>query len=690
MNILKSLLLWLMIIISTGICSAQTDIYDSGGPLMPEQASYDVRFYDLALTVNPSDSSIAGSVQINADIVQPIDQFVVDLDTLLTIHKIVEVEPDNHRITRRYHREVGKIWVYLGRTRQPGEHVKLIFSYGGKPRVARRPPWDGGFTWAQTQDGSPWIATTCQGEGSDIWWPSKDHVSDEPDSMGIHIRVPQPLFCASNGRLRLVESHDDSTRTMHWFVSTPINSYNVALNIAPYELIEDIYQSTAGESIAVQFWVLPEDFEKGKAFLPEIKEHLRFFEETIGPYPFRADKYGVVQTPHLGMEHQTIIAYGANFDNAAMSRRDWGYDALHHHELSHEWWGNLVTCQDWRDMWLHEGFATYMQALYLGKIKGMYTYHSFMASIRAFENNIAVAPRKSLKASEIWSAPIYAKGAWVLHSLRYLIGDEALRLALRRMAYPNPAMEKITNGRQVRFATTDDFLQIAEQVSGRELDWFFEIYLRQTKLPELVVDLIEKQLNLFWNTPMGFSFPMPIDVKLDDKIIRVEIPDGGATVPLDPGVKPEIDPQHWILFNLSDLISGEFYTNKGDYPKARASYKKVLQFDPSNNIALKMIKHLDYAEKNVKKINSDFFNPYLGKYQITPNYIQTVTKEQEGFYIQESRRGKHRIYPLSDNEFILSNFDVSYIFLKSEDGRAEELLTKSPGLKINRQAKRIE
>lgn len=683
----KSLLLCLLIIGGAGL--AQTDILDSGGPLMPEQAAYNVRFYDLSLSVDPSDSSIDGSVQINADIVRPISQFVVDLDTLLTIHKIVELNSGN-KTPRAFRREIGKVWIDLGHTRQAGEQIKVIISYGGKPRVARRPPWSGGFTWARTQDGSPWIATTCEGEGPDIWWPSKDHISDEPDSMGIHIRVPQPLFCASNGRLISVETHDDNTRTMNWFVSTPINNYDVALNIAPYKLIEETYQSTAGDTFPVQFWVLPEDYEKGLAFLPQIIEHLGFFEETLGPYPFRADKYGVVQTPHLGMEHQTIIAYGGNFNNAAMSRKDWGFDALHHHELSHEWWGNLVTAADWNDAWLHEGFATYMQALYVEKLNGMDAYHSFMTTMRTFENDYAVAPRESKTAGEIWKAPIYAKGAWVLHTLRYLIGEDALRLALRRMAYPDPAMEKITGGRQTRSATTDDFLKIAEQVSGKKLDWFFEVYLRQPKLPELVVDLSEKQMTLFWKTPDGLPFPMPIDVKIRDEIKPVEIPEGGTTIALKPGASPKIDPEHWGLFDLADISSGESYLNQGNYSKAKFHYERALKIDPSNNIAQKMVKHLDYAMKNAKKLNSDFFNQYIGRYELTPNYIQIVTKEDRGIFIKESRRTKHRVYPISDNEFILSNYDITYTFVKGADGKVEELRTMYKDRGLNRIAKRIE
>jgi aminopeptidase N len=685
---LKYFVLSIMLMLVPVTGSSQTAIDDSGGPLMPEQACYDVRYYDLALSVNPADSSINGSLQINADIVQPLEHFVVDLDTLLTINRVVIIPPDHNQHVRLFQRRIGKVWIYLGRSYQPGESVEIKIYYHGKPRAAALPPWDGGFTWSKTRDGSPWIATSCQGEGPDIWWPAKDHISDEPDSMGIHIRVAAPLTCASNGRLRSVENHDDNTRTFHWFVSTPINNYNVALNIAPYELIEDNYQSVSGDIIAVKFWVLPEDYEKGKGFFPQIIEHLNFFERMLGPYPFRADKYGVAQTPYLGMEHQTIIAYGANFDNSAMTREDWGFDALHHHELSHEWWGNLVTARDWKDMWIHEGFGTYMQALYCEELKGIEGYHAYMSSVRGFNNDAAVAPRESKKTSEIWKAPIYAKGAWALHSLRYLIGEEALKKSLRLMAYPTPEMEKISAGAQTRFVTTDDFLQIAEQVSGKELDWFFEVYLRQPELPELAADMRDNRLSLSWKTPEELPFPMPVDVEIDDRIQRVEIGPDGTTIEFNRGVKPRIDPQQWVLFELEAMSAAEKNLNEDNYPKAKEAYQKALYLQPGNKIASRMMEHIRYALRNEARLNSDFFSSYQGRYEITPNYIQTITREGNRMFIQTGRRGKYRIYPLCDTNFTLMNYDLVFTFVKNTEGKVEELITESKN--NNSRAKRIE
>ena len=522
------------------------DPYDSGGSLLPEQAAYDVIAYDLAVEIFPDRKAIRGTLTATARVGSPISWFVLDLDPLLDVSS---VEAARGGGTLGFERRGGRLWIALGTTRQPGETVAVKVAYGGTPREAVRAPWDGGFTWAKTPSGAHWIATTCQGEGADVWWPVKDHVSDEPDSMEIHITVPEPLVAASNGRLDRVEDHGDGRRTYHWHVSTPINAYNVALNIAPYETIEGELTSVAGETFAVTFWVLPEDVERGRVLFEEILAHLRFYEETVGPYPFRADKYGVAQTPHMGMEHQTIIAYGGKFDNATMTIGvDWGFDVLHHHELSHEWWGNLVTNADWKDMWLHEGFGTYMQCLYIEKTQGGERYREYLRSLLPRISNVGpLASRESLSASGVYGGDIYFKGAWVLHTLRFLIGDDALRTALRRMAYPTPELEKVTDGGQCRFATTDDFVLLVERITGGDLGWFFEVYARQPELPRLHTRRRGGRLELRWDVPDEMSFPMPIEVRLGEDTRRVEIPAGGATIDVPEGSVPVVDPDAWVL-----------------------------------------------------------------------------------------------------------------------------------------------
>jgi len=594
---------------------------------MPEQAAYNVTYYDLSLTVSPSDSSIHGTVLVEADVVNPLDAFALDLDTLLTVTSVME-KCENSPIKHQFVHINGKIWIELLRTRQPGEMINLQITYNGCPRIAPSPPWSGGFTWSYTEDGSPWIATSCQGEGADIWWPNKDHISDKPDSVRLHIRVPDPLIVASNGRLENVHKHTDRTSTYHWFVSTPISNYNIALNIAPYKVIEENYKSVSGETIPISFWILPEYYEKGLEFFPQIIEHLRFYENLLGPYPFRADKYGVAQTPHLGMEHQTIIAYGAKFDNSSMTRgKDWGFDALHHHELAHEWWGNVVTASDWRDVWIHEGFGTYMQALYLEETQGIEAYHQYLKSFRDFWNIYPVAPRNSTSAGEIWKAPVYFKGAWILHTLRYLIGNEPIRLLLRRMIYPDPELEKITDGRQVRFVTTNDILYLAESISGQDLDWFFDIYLRQPDLPVLVFAHDSDTLKMYWDVPEGMTFPMPVEVKIASETERIEVPPGGINIRVENDVIPEIDPQSWILY--------------------RDQYPKIVDLDSSR------------------------LDQYVGKYQVKIKERMStieISRNDQNLFIKMSRLPKVQLYPTSQTDFFIKEADNKLVSFKFNEG----------------------
>ncbi len=525
----------------------------SGGPLMPEQAAYDVKSYDLDLRVNPDEQSIKGALTAHARIVHPVGWFVLDLDTPLAVDSVALVDARGRtQQPLGFERREGKLWIAFPMTKQPGEDVRVRVIYGGKPRVAPRPPWVGGFVWSQTAGGQPWIGVACQNDGADIWFPVKDHPSDEPETVSLHFTVPQLLVAASNGRLQSVVKNGDGTQTFNWFVSTPINNYDITLNVAPYRTIEDKYMSVSGEIVPIMFWVLPEDYGKAAGLVAQVKDFLRFFEEYVGPYPFRADKLGIAQTKYLGMEHQTIIAYGNNFKNNSD-----GFDGLMFHELGHEWWGNLVTAGDWRDFWIHEGFQSFMDTLYVERLRGKEAYLKAMTNrMKALRNMQPVAPRESRTTVQMYmTAPdyvdsdgdIYGKGAVILHTLRYVIGDKAFFTALRRMAYPDSRLEKITDGRQVRFATTDDFLRIAESASGMKLDWFFEVYLRQPKLPKLITETRGDQMTLRWDTPENLPFPMPIEIQLGNSIKRYEMSRGAVVVPVASGQNVTVDPQNWIL-----------------------------------------------------------------------------------------------------------------------------------------------
>jgi aminopeptidase N len=524
---------------------APVDPYDSGGPLDPDESVYDARFYELAVRVNPADSTITGRLDLHALVVAPAWRVAFDLDTLLGIDTVRLLDA---AAPLPFVRCGGRVRVDLPRTFQPGETLALRVVYGGRPRIAVRPPWDGGVQWARTPSGAPWIATSNQMLGADVWWPVKDHVGDKPDSLAIAVTVPEGLVVASNGRLRGADTAPGGWATWRWFVSTPISTYNVALNIAPYRTIDTTIVSVAGDSFPVVFYVLPDDEAKGERLFTEILAHLQWYERRMGPYPFRADKYGVAQTPHLGMEHQSIIAYGAQFDNRSMTRGvDWGFDALHHHELAHEWWGNLVTNADWKDMWIHEGFGTYMQVLWIEDTQGVERSREYLRSFnREIGNRTPIAPRTATSAKH-YGLDIYFKGARVLHTLRWLIGDDAFFRTLRRLLYASDAALGSTDGSAAHFASTSDVLAVAERESGKELDWFFDLYLFQPDLPTLISAQAGDELTLEWDTPADLPFPMPVEVVIGGKAQRVEVTAGRATVRIPAGAEIAVDPHGWIL-----------------------------------------------------------------------------------------------------------------------------------------------
>lgn len=556
MNMRSVLITAALILIGSASVLAQRDLgvrpTNTGGPLSPDQAAYDVKNYDVVASIDPANRSITGVVTITARIVSPLEVFDLDLDTPYTVAEVSLVGAGNKTRPLRFDRPEGKIRAYFPMMKQPGESVAVRVKYSGVPRVAPRPPWVGGFMWEKTADGSPWIAIACQNDGADLWIPIKDHPSDEADTVSLHITVPQPLVVATIGKLQKVTKNSNGTQTYDWLMTNPVNNYEIILNIAPYRTIEDKYKSVAGDMIPIVFYVLPQDFEKGAGLIAQTKEFLKFYERYLGPYPFRSQKLGIAETPHLGMEHSTIIGYGNQFRNNAD-----GFDSLMLHEFGHEWWANLVTAADWKDFWIHEGFQSFMDELYVEKLKGQEVYLQRMATRFTHTRNMQpVAPREAKIAYQVYMAApeylkgdgdIYGKGACVLHTLRHLIGDDAFFRALRRMAYPRKEMEKWTDGRQVRFATTDDFLTIAQEESGIKLDWFFELYLRQPKLPKLVTEVNGDRMDVHWETPNNMPFPMPVDIEENGKIRRLEMPGGKAIVYFKGGVAPILDPKGWIL-----------------------------------------------------------------------------------------------------------------------------------------------
>lgn len=513
----------------------------------------------------PETESIAGMVEMHAAIVQPTHALRLDLDAPLVVNRVTAGEGGalTPGTALEIERELLHFRIKLGRTLQPGENVVIRVEYEGQPRVAPNPPWDGGFTWASTADGRPWIAVSCQGDGADVWWPVKDHVSDRPDSLRVVFTIPEELELASNGVRQSVTRAEEGTRRHEWFVSTPISVYNVTFVAGPLELIETTYASEAGHDVPVQFFVLPERRADAERILPHFLDQVRFMERTFGPFPFRADKYGVVHAPYLGMEHQTMLAYGADF---RLNR--FGFEWLHFHELAHEWWGNLVTATDWRDFWIHEGFAIYSEALYaehLAAERGdnpAAAYHDYMGTARAhIQNILPISPVEPRTTTQITRLPgggrtndIYYKGAWVLHGLRFLAdNDEAFVHALRRITYETPEMELVSDGSHMRHVTTTDVLRSFEIHAGiprHRLEAVAAVYLRQPHLPRLEVEEEGGEVIVRWVVPEeslaeGQAFEIPVEVHDGRTLRRIDMTGGEGR--FTPSGAYHIDPRRWLL-----------------------------------------------------------------------------------------------------------------------------------------------
>lgn len=530
-------------------------VVDTGLPLTDNMRAYDVDRYTLRHEILVASKSIAGSATVTFDVLARMDLLELDFDGYYDIDFVA-----SNGNTLAFEQTESKLLVHLASSLDVGESGSVTVFYKGVPLEARLPPWDGGFTWEQTPSGRPWIATSFQGEGCDIWWPCKDHPSDEPNGVDLYITVPNDLFVAGNGVLIDVIDAGEDRKTFHWQTNVATNIYGVAINIAPYVTIESEYQSTNGTNVPVVFYAIEDHEEEARRlFDRDMHQMIEFFERVIGPYPWGHEKIGIAETPHLGMEHQTINAYGNEF-----KRDDYGFDWLLHHEFSHEWFGNLVSAPNYADLWLHEGAGAYMQMVYTQEFMGdAAAHHRMYKSYLAIDACLPVAPRgefssDQMNAEETGSAAnIYTKGSWVMHSLRYLLGDDKFWTAVRMLVYDNTEPAKQAGSISARHRTTEDFLKISSDVANSDLAWFFEVYLRTGELPELVSEQVGPDVELRWVTANDLPFNMPVPVRVNGAITRVEFFDNTARLADTERDAIQIDPNMQVLRQLPSLPTCE-------------------------------------------------------------------------------------------------------------------------------------
>ena len=476
------------------------------GSNTPERSWWDVAFYDLHVKVNPPDSSITGYNVISYRVLKPAREMQIDLQLPLVVDSVVQ---DGMELSAR--RDGNAFFVRLISPQRPGSTRSIGIYYHGKPTVAHRAPWDGGFVWARDSIGREWIATADEGLGASVYWPNKDIYSDEPDSQRVVITVPDSLIDVSNGRLRSTTPNPDGTTTYEWFVANPINNYDVAVNAAHYAHFSDVYEGERGK-LTLDFYPLDYHVDTARKQFQQVKPMLQCFESWFGPYPWYEDGYKLVETPHLGMEHQSAVAYGNHYKNGYLGndRSATGHglkwDFIIIHESAHEWWGNSLTMKDAADMWIHESFATYAEGLFTecqeGKKAGAEYIIGQRKLIKNTEPIIGV-----YGVNHEGSGDMYPKGGNMLLTIRQLVDDDARWRGILR-GLNKTYWHQVVSGKQVE--------EYMIRQSGVGLRKVFDQYLRTTMVPELEYKLEGQRLSYRWkNVVRGFAMPLRVTTSTD-------------------------------------------------------------------------------------------------------------------------------------------------------------------------------
>tara|TARA_B100000809_G_C15140402_1_gene532954 strand:+ start:7965 stop:9584 length:1620 start_codon:yes stop_codon:yes gene_type:complete len=470
------------------------------GTITPERAWWDVTYYHLSVEVNIKKNTISGSNLIQYKVLEPNRNLQIELQEPLKITRVIQ---DGKEL--EFTKDGYSYFVELNQKQKIGSVNELTVFYEGTPRESKNPPWSGGLTWDKDENGNDWVVTTCQGDGASLWWPNKDHAYDEPDSMLISITIPKDLMDVSNGQLRSVVEHE-KTKTYNWFVSNPINNYGVNMNIGDYVHYGETYKGLEGD-LKCDYYVLRESLEKAKHQFKEVPRMLAAFEYWFGPYPFYEDGYKLIEVPYAGMEHQSSVTYGNGFKNGYKGRdvsgTGWGlkFDFIIVHESGHEWFANNITHKDVADMWIHEGFTSYSENLFLNYHFGKKASSEYViGKRRTILNDRPIVGIYNVHYEG--SGDMYNKGANILHTLRQIINDDEKWRSILI------GMNKIFYHQTVTSAQIENYL--SKQI-GIDLNAFFNQYLRGIKIPVLEYKLSELGMEYrYQNTVAEFEMPLRI------------------------------------------------------------------------------------------------------------------------------------------------------------------------------------
>lgn len=496
-------LIFLIIIqtICSSLCAQFTSLDTLRGSITPERAWWDLTHYHLDIDVDPADSTIQGHNTITYEVLEPNQVIQIDLQEPLTITKVIQ---GPHQL--KWTNEGPAHFIKLLKQQIKGSVEELQVFYEGKPHVAIRAPWDGGITWSKDSNGLPFVASSCQGLGASIWWPCKDHMYDEPDSMLISVTTPKELMNVSNGRLVGMEDVGTSKRKYHWKVSSPINNYGVNLSIADYVHFGEVYDGKKG-SLTLDYFVLRNNLEKAKNQFVQVPMMMEAFEYWFGPYPFYEDGFKLIEVPYLGMEHQSAVTYGNGYENGYLGRdlssTGWGleFDFIIIHEAGHEWFANSITYRDIADMWIHESFTAYSESLYLEYHHGKEAGADYVIGTRRNIQNISPVIGV-YNVNNRGSGDMYYKGSNMLHTLRQIVADDDLwRNMLRDM---NEYFYHQT-------VASEDIENYMAGYLGLDLKAFFDQYLRSTIIPVIEYLVSDGSIQYRWtNVSPEFNYPVTL------------------------------------------------------------------------------------------------------------------------------------------------------------------------------------
>lgn len=515
------------------------------------RSSYDINYYHLDVKVDIDKKFISGSNVFRFTATRDLSKLQFDLFENLSISKIIY-----KGVEVPYKRDANAVFVSFPTTIKKGTKDEFTVYYNGNPTIAKNAPWDGGFIFTKDESGKPWVSVATQGFGASSWWPTKDHQADEVDSMLISISAPSGLIDVSNGRLRSTEQLGDDYTRYNWFVSYPINNYNVTLNIGDYKHFTDEMNGKGGK-LTLDYYVLPENLEKAKTqFADDVKPMITCFEDWFGPYPFYRDGYKLVDAPFLGMEHQSAVAYGNKYMKGYLGRDlsgtglGLGWDFIIVHESGHEWFGNNITSKDIADMWIHEGFTSYSEGLFVECSQGKAAGIKYISGLRrTIRNDRPIIGDYNVNSEG--SGDMYSKGANMLQTIRAILNNDE-------------KWKEILRGLNTEFGlktvTTADIENYLIEHTGLNLKPVFDQYLRTTKIPILSYKIAHNQLSFKWTNAVP-GFQMPVLVINGNKKIWLKPAAKAKTIPFK-GSTLTVDPSFYIQTLQQTQASSKNSSNK--------------------------------------------------------------------------------------------------------------------------------